>query len=155
MPEIQARRTNKQIPGAGHLHDYANLYFDAHNPMLSKVRQHNDTICILRVDTRILALPGVIIADRNASSDYVRFYPVIGGLAAIDGDVLFARYWTHPDDPYAEMKHKSFKCAEVLILEKVEPRWIFGAYVANQSALTAFGELGMALTASTTSGIFF
>ncbi len=38
MPEIQERRSNKQIPGAGQLHDYANLYFDAHNPMLSKRR---------------------------------------------------------------------------------------------------------------------
>ncbi len=38
MPEIQERRKNKQIPGARPLHDYANLYFDAHNPMLSKRR---------------------------------------------------------------------------------------------------------------------
>ena len=155
MPEIQALRTNKRIPGAGHLHDYANLYFDAHNPMLSKVRQHNDTICVLRVNAGILDLPGVIIADHNASSDYVRFYPVTLGLAAIDKEVLFARYWTHPDDQYAEMRHKSIKCAEVLIPETVEPRWILGAYVANQSALTAFRELGTVLTVSIPSDIFF
>jgi hypothetical protein len=50
MPEIQERRKNKQIPGARTLHDYANLYFDAHNPMLSKLRARNDDICILRID---------------------------------------------------------------------------------------------------------
>ena len=155
MPEIQARRTNKKIPGAGHLHDYANLYLDAHNPMLSKVRRHNDVICVVRVDAGVLDLPGAIIADCNASSDYVRFYPVAAGLAAIDKDVLFARYWTHPDDQYAEMKHKSFKCAEVLIPDKVEPRCILAAYVANQSAITAFGELGTVLTVSMRSDIFF
>ena len=34
---VQARRENKKIPGTNtHLHDYANLYFDAHNPMLRK-----------------------------------------------------------------------------------------------------------------------
>ena len=72
MAEIQERRTNKRIPGAGTLHDYANLYFDAHNPMLSKLRAQNDDICVLRIDPKVLGLPGVIIADRNAASDWVR-----------------------------------------------------------------------------------
>ena len=84
MPEIQERRKNKQIPGARTLHDYANLYFDAHNPMLSKLRARNDDICILRIDAKVLDLPGVIIADRNAASDWVRFSPLIEGLKAID-----------------------------------------------------------------------
>src|SRR5439155_18896632 len=35
MSEIQAIRQNKQIPGARRLHEYTNLYFDAHNAMLS------------------------------------------------------------------------------------------------------------------------
>jgi hypothetical protein len=36
--EVQDRR-KKKIPGISReLHDYANLYFDAHNPMLSKRR---------------------------------------------------------------------------------------------------------------------
>jgi len=39
MPEIQERRKNRQIPGARTLHEYANLYFDAHNAMLSKCRK--------------------------------------------------------------------------------------------------------------------
>jgi len=155
MPEIQALRMDKRIPGAGHLHDYVNLYFDAHNPMLSKVRQHNDIICVLRVDAGVLDLPGVIIADCNASSDYVRFYPVTLGLAAIDKDVLFARYWTHPDDIIKEWAHKSLKCAEVLIPDKVEPRWILAAYAANQTALASFTKLSTALTASIPDGIFF
>ena len=49
MQEVQDRRKDKQIPGARLLHEYANLYFDAHNPMLSKRRDQNDTICILHV----------------------------------------------------------------------------------------------------------
>lgn len=92
MQEIQDRRTNKQIPGAGRLHEYANLYFDAHNPMLSKLRARNNEMCVLRVDAAVLDLPGVIIADRNAASDYARFFPVSEGLAAIDKDRLFAQY---------------------------------------------------------------
>ena len=123
--------------------------------MLSKVRQHNDIICVLRVDAGVLDLPGVIIADCNASSDYVRFYPVTLGLAAIDKDMLFARYWTHPDDIIKKWAHKSLKCAEVLIPDKVEPRWILAAYAANQTALASFTKLSTALTASIPDGIFF
>ena len=57
MAEIQERRTDKRIPGAGTLHDYANLYFDAHNPMLSKLRAQNGDICILRVDAKVWDVP--------------------------------------------------------------------------------------------------
>jgi hypothetical protein len=59
MPEIQEIRENKQIPGARRLHEYANLYFDAHNAMLSKRRRYNSTTCVLQVDPGVLDLPGV------------------------------------------------------------------------------------------------
>lgn len=32
---VQDRREAKAVPGGRTLHEYANLYFDAHNPMLS------------------------------------------------------------------------------------------------------------------------
>src|SRR5215510_9598227 len=54
MPEIQERRKNTQIPGARSLHEYANLYFDAHNPMLSKCRGRNGEICVLQVNAAVL-----------------------------------------------------------------------------------------------------
>lgn len=72
LPEIQERRKNKQIPGAPTLHQYANLYFDAHNPMLSRCRHLNNEICVLRITPAVLDLPGVIVTDRNAASDWVR-----------------------------------------------------------------------------------
>lgn len=109
MPEIQERRTDKRIPGAGILHDYANLYFDAHNPMLSRLRTENDDICVLRIDPKVLDLPGVIIADRNAESDWVRFFRVGEGLKALNRDRVFAKYWTHPENVFEEMSHKSEK----------------------------------------------
>jgi hypothetical protein len=79
MEEVQDRRRDKQIPGAGLLHDYANLYFDAHNPMLSKRRDKNDTICVLRIDHAVLDVPGVIaaIAMRPAiMCDFIRWWMV-------------------------------------------------------------------------------
>src|SRR6266571_4235900 len=145
MPEIQERRRNKQIPGARLLHEYANLYFDAHNPMLSRCRARNGEICVLRVDQAVLEGDGVIISTRNAASDWASFWPVADGLAMLERDRIFARYWTHPDDPFEEMSHKSEKCAEVLVPERIDAAFVVGAYVANGAALAAFQTLGTTL----------
>ena len=155
MPEIQERRSNKRIPGARLLHDYANLYFDAHNPMLSKCRQRNNEICVLQIDATVLTLPGVIIADRNAASDWTGFRSVSGGLGVISKERVFARYWIHPDDPYEEMRHKSEKCAEVLVPDRVDSQLVVGAYVANPVALAEFQNLNSRLSVRIRSDMFF
>ena len=155
MPEVQARRMDKQIPGAGCLHEYANLYFDAHNPMLSRRRENNDSICVLRISPDVLDLPGVIVSDRNAANDWVKFSPVVDGLQRINKDRLFARYWTHPGDTYDQINHKSEKCAEVLVPDLVAPGYIRGAYVANPVALAAFQALNVALPVALNRAMFF
>jgi hypothetical protein len=67
---VQERRTKDKIPGTNKsLHDYANLYFDAHNPMLSKRRSENDKICVLRINNMVLDIDGVIITDQNAARE--------------------------------------------------------------------------------------
>jgi hypothetical protein len=155
MPEMQDKRENKRIPGAGMLHDYANLYFDAHNPMLSKRRDRNNEICILRISATIIDLLGVIVSDQNAASSYVRFYPLTEGLAAINKERLFARYWTHPGNQYEEWSHKSDKCAEVLVPDKVDPNYILGAFVANRIAFESFQKLESKLPVEIKGDIFF
>lgn len=57
MPEIQERRRDKRIPGARLLHEYANLYFDAHNPMLSRCRGRNNEICVLQINPIVPGCP--------------------------------------------------------------------------------------------------
>jgi len=155
MEEVQDRRRNKQIPGARPLHEYANLYFDAHNPMLSRRRDQNDVICVLRIDPAGLDLPGVIVADRNAASDYVRFYRAADGIRALDREMVFARFWINAADPFDEMIRKSVKCAEVLAPDQLEPRFVIGAYVANERALWVFQALNTQLPVAVNSGMFF
>lgn len=155
MKIVQTRRKNKRIPSARKLHEYANLYFDAHNPMLSKRRNQNDEICILRINPSVLDLPCVIISDQNASSHYVRFDKVETGLEVLDKDKIFARFWLHPDNQIKEWDHKSAKCAEVLVPDKIEPKYILGAFVANETALQAFHQLKMSLTVLIKNDIFF
>jgi len=155
MEEIQSKRENKQIPAARKLHEYANLYFDVHNPMLSRIRDRNSQICVLCVDPSVLDSSNVIISDQNASSNYVRFYTVKAGLEALNKDTIFATFWLHPDNQYEEWAHKSAKCAEVLVPNKVDSRYILGAFVANNTALSAFKKLNIRLTVSIKSDIFF
>jgi len=156
MGEIQELRRNKKIPGTKkYIHDYANLYFHAHNATLSKLRSKNNEICIFCISPEVLNFHDVIISDRNAASGWARFCTVREGLAAIDKDLLFAEYWTHPDNKYEEMSHKSIKCAEILVPDRVESKYVIGAFVANQTALNAFEELKCGLTVSIRNDIFF
>ncbi len=155
MAEIQELRQIKQIPGARRLHEYANLYFDAHNPMLCKIQRKNDVICVLRIDASILELPGVIISDHNAACNIARFFTVEQGLNLLNKDRIFAPFWTHPGDPIDKEKHKHEKCDEVLIPDKIESRFILNSYVANETALLNFQKLNIGLPVLIKSDIFF
>ncbi len=155
MEEIKERRREKRIPNARPLHDYVNLYFDAHNPMLSKCRAHNDSICVLRVNHAVMDQPGVIVTDKNAAKDYVRFYAVREGLQALDKNLVFAQFWLNRDDPFDEEYRRGVKCAEVLVPDSVSPALLIGAYVANQWSLSAFGALGTQLPVIINGAMFF
>ena len=127
--KMQDKRSRKSIPSGHMLHEYANLYICARNPMLYKVRSDNN-LCILGVSPRVLDLPGVVIANSNAASEYVRFMPSPNGLELIDKDFVFAESWIHPDQ-IDTWKHKSAKCAEVLVPNYVNKRFLNSAYVSD------------------------
>lgn len=136
LSDIQGRRDKVKI-GAYNLHQYANLYFCAHNPMLSRRRDQNDEICVLRVSKNILILPEVVLTDRNAGCDYryTSFFKSPQGLHKINFDLVFAEYWTD-DDPIEYRRKKAAKCAEVLVPHCIKTCYILGAYVANEIAQT-------------------
>ncbi len=129
MSVIQTRRDRVTVPNGMKLHQYANLYFDARNPMMYK-RRHED-ICVLKVSPRILDLENVVIADRNASSDYVGFHEPLMILDRLDYPMIYAKSWMD-GNYYLQLKKKSVKCAEVLVPEKVPPQYIIGAAVKSQ-----------------------
>lgn len=97
MSEVQVRRELIRVPNGLKLHQYANLYFDPWNPMLSRKRSQNEEICILKFDRSVLDFEGVILSDKNASSDYAAFYEADAGLKSIDFNLVYARYWTDED----------------------------------------------------------
>lgn len=155
-PGVQDRRAVKKIFGTSkYLHDYANLYFDAHNPMLSARRSQNNEICVLRVSKDVLDLENVIVTDQNAARE-CWFKPVIEGLPLLDKERIYAPVWIYrnPPDPMEEYKHAGEKCAEILVPECVESRYIIGGYVANQIALNAFRQV-FDLQVNRKSNLFF
>jgi len=129
MQEVQDRRRNKRVPGGRMLHEYANTYFSARNPMLYKLKDAHAQLCVLRISTAVLELEGVIVTDRNAASS-ARFSPVATGLAFVDRDLVFAEYWNHPGDELTSDNHKKIKCAEVLVPHRIHPSYLIGASVS-------------------------
>ena len=155
MSQIQARRARIRVPSGRPLHEYVNLYFHARNPMMSKRRAQHATLCVLRVSTNVLDLLDVVIADRNASSDHVRWLAAPDGLDRLDHGTIFAEYWTHPGDQVAEWRHRSAKCAEVLVPDIVEPRFIAGAYVSGQAGRDMVVQLSPSLPITVDAHLFF
>ena len=137
MAEIQERRARVVVPGGRPLHDYVNLYVCARNPMLFKRRDQHRKLCVLQISTRVLDLPGVVVTDGNASSEYVRFAAAPAGLEIVDSELTFAEYWTHQDQ-IEQWRRKRAKCAEVLVPDRVDPELILGAYVSSAEQLVRF-----------------
>lgn len=154
MQEVQDKRDKKQIPGGLKLHQYANLYFHARNPMMYKRRDEVGNLCVLRVSLEVLGFKGTVITDRNAASNYVRFLtPALVGM--LNFDDIFAPDWRHPGDTVAYWRHKAAKCAEVLVPKCVETRFLTGAYVVDAAARSRLGGLGFALPITVCPVLFF
>lgn len=128
--EVQEKRATVKVPGGRRLHEYANFYICARNPMMYVRRGRHESICVLRVSTDVLDLAEVVVTDQNAASPYCLFKPASSGLSSVDFAMVFADDWRHPGDPTAYYRHRSVKCAEVLVPDAVNPDFIMGAYVS-------------------------
>jgi hypothetical protein len=154
MEEVQERRDIKHVPGGLKLHQYANLYFHARNPMLFKRKDAAATLCVLRISTEVRHIDAVVFADRNASSDYVRFlHP--RQEAVLDYAAIFSMDWRHANDPIVYHRHRSQKCAEVLVPHAVEPWFLTGAYVVDEAAAANLQSHGFGLPVTINPEMFF
>ena len=150
---VQERRDLKHVPSGLKLHQYANLYFHARNPMLYRRKEEAANFCVLRVSTEVVHIDGVVITDRNASSDWVRFlHPKQA--AVLDYDAIFAMDWRHPNQ-FEYFARKSKKCAEILVPHCVEPRFLTGAYAVDESAAGNLQSQGFGLPITINPEMFF
>lgn len=153
--EVQEKRATVKVPGGQALHEYANLYICARNPMLFKRRAMHASLCVIRIAPTVLDVRGVIVTDQNAASGYARFVPAPSGLAMVNADMVLASDWRHPGDQRAYYRHRSIKCAEVLVPDAVSPDFIVGAYVSCQASLKPLAGVAPDLAVEINGPLFF
>lgn len=152
LEDVQNRR-DKQVPGGLKIHQYANLYFHARNPML--YLRKDKLICILRVTKSICDLPEIVISDRNAASNWVRFFS-LSQASSLDFEKIYAKYWKDRfADERLNMDMTSKKCAEILIPHSIPPDYIIGAYVKNEEEKNSLQELGFDRQIEVNTEMFF
>jgi hypothetical protein len=154
MQEVQDIRSRKRVPGGLPLHAYVNLYFCARNPMMRKRAHQHLSLCVLQVGMGVLELPNVVIADGNAASDYTAFWLPPLGLERVDLDLVFAEWWT--DSNQIQQWHKArVKCAEILVPDRVDSRFIQGGYVSCQETQKLLEDTGFGLPVTVDPKLFF
>jgi hypothetical protein len=131
MPVVQAKRAKVRVPNGLRLHAYANVYFDARNPMMYYLtcNGHKDLV-VLRVSSDILDLPGAVLTDGNAASLGTRFLAAPEGLGELDASRIYAVSWNH-SDIFEKAERKRARCAEVLVPNHILPEYVFGCYTRN------------------------
>lgn len=154
LQDVQDKRAGKNVPGGRPLHEYVNLYISARNPMLFKRRSQHQELCVLIVSPDVLDIPGVVITDGNAASDYTIFLPSPSGLRKVDKDLVYAEYWTDPDT-FRQWEKARVKCAEVLVPGKVEGRFVVGAYASCDFTAKRLNDMGTGLSITINRNLFF
>lgn len=154
MAEIQDIRANRDVIPGRKVHSYANVYFNARNPMMYKRHALHRHLCVLRVHTAVVDIRGAIIADQNAGSSYARFHAAPAGLAAIDLDTVMAQDWRHANQ-IATWRHSSQMCAEVLVPDSIATRFVTGAYVSGAEGLAALRAAAPTISAMINANLFF
>lgn len=154
LPDVQERRESKVIPGAKPLHEYVNLYICARNPMMYLRRSQHETLCVLQISPAVLSLPGVVIADGNAASGPTAFWQSPSGLSKVDKDTVFAEWWTDPNE-FVLWENRRVKCAEVLVPDKLDAKFILGAYVSCDAAEVQLKALAPRLKINVDPHMFF
>ena len=122
--------------------------------MLFKRRDGFLDLCLLRISLDVLSLPGVVITDGNASSDYTSFGVYPNMLSRVRWELIFAESWWSQDQ-FDYWARKRAICAEVLVLHTVQPQYIAGAYANCEDGIVKLRELGFALPAMVDEYLFF
>lgn len=152
--DVQDIRHGKSVPNGRPLHEYANLYFDARNPMMSRRRNLRGEIAVVRIHPAVMDLPGVVIADGNAASTATRFLAFPSGLIELDAGRVYATYWTD-DNYWAYVEKKRQRCAEVLVPDVAPPDFIIGCFVYEEAGALLCQQLAPLLTVEVGRRVFF
>jgi O-acetyl-ADP-ribose deacetylase (regulator of RNase III) len=127
---IVSKRKDKITPDRKSLWDYANLYFQARNPMMYRVVCEKDRkeLAVVGVAPTVASGESVLIADGNAASSATGFFRVSEGLKIIHDNwhMIQAEYWNDQNGSKRKIM------AECLVPERIAPDHILTIFVADQ-----------------------
>ncbi|TGD72207.1 DUF4433 domain-containing protein [Mangrovimicrobium sediminis] len=135
---VQQRRTAAEPIFGRCLHDYAPLYVNPRNPMLFRLQDLNNSLCLLEISLDVLRDTGsrdLIYTDGNAASGATNFFSGMEGFDNLPWDVLMAEYWNDKEDG------KRKRCAEVLIHPKVAKRHISAIHCYSRQLAQELGGI--------------
>ncbi|HRX60177.1 MAG TPA: DarT ssDNA thymidine ADP-ribosyltransferase family protein [Candidatus Competibacter sp.] len=128
--EIVSNRQEKLAPDGQSLWQFANVYFQARNPMMYRVAHEKgkNDLAVIGLNSSVLSLPGVFITDGNAANTGTNFYYQREGMAALTEiwDIVNGEWWNSMDGSKRKIM------AECLIPSNIPPEYIHSIYVANQ-----------------------
>ncbi|WP_214103260.1 DUF4433 domain-containing protein [Acrocarpospora catenulata] len=151
---VQDLRRKVRLSNGLWLHDYANLYFDARNPMMYVRRSRRHATAVVRVNPSVLDIPGAVVTDGNAATGGTRFFASPQGLTHLDEQRVYAEWWTD-DNPWDQAERKRQRCSEVLIPGYVPPAYLMGCYVYNARSEQVCQSLAAGLGVVVKPHVFF
>ena len=132
--QIVTNRRYRTAPDGRSLWEFANLYFQARNPMLYRVLRENvgreREVVVLGVKRDVLNRPDVFITTGNAASLTSDILPRAEGLARLEGILreVNIEFWTDAQGSKRRIM------AEVLVPERVPPELVTTIYVQDHIA---------------------
>ena len=129
--QIIARRGNRTVADDKSLWDYANLFFQARNPMLFRVfRKENQPVVVLGLRRDVLNLPGAYISVGNAAAMESEVMPLKEGMHKIlkneNWKRIHAKYWHDYDGG------KRVIMAELLVPNAIPAELIDAIYAPDE-----------------------
>ena len=139
--QIVSNRAKKNAPNGKSLWDFANLYFQARNPMLYRVAIENgvDNLAILGINPNIIKKDNVFISVGNAASSASEILPAKEGLKVIKQKeiwkIINSEWWREEDGSKRKIM------AECLVPEVVPSNFINTIYVANHKTAEKVADI--------------
>jgi hypothetical protein len=128
--EIVSNRQGKLAPDGQSLWQFANVYFQARNPMMYRVvhEKGKNDLAVIGLNNSVLNLPGVFITDGNAANIGTNFYRQREGMSALaeTWDIITGEWWNSMDGSKRKIM------AECLVPGNIPSEYIHSVYVANQ-----------------------
>lgn len=135
---VQDGRSTKTIPCSGKLlHDYVPLYWGKKTPMVSTLRDRNETLIFLMFSTNLLSDYSCVISDGNARSaetTFVNFTHIDDLNILYPKDINTSQYANDSDV-------KRHKQSELLVLNKLPLKHLLRIICFSESVKSAVEKL--------------